>query len=117
MSTIISECSMPVADGVGTIGVTVYDEDGVELIARSTAGVVQIFDGSDWGLYMKKITVADTELRGVCVWDDGDDNATAKPFQAPFTDSQLAALRALAVNVQARTIDDLTTPKNVKFDL
>ncbi len=117
MSTIISEAMLPIADGVGTVGVTVYDEDGAELIARSTASVVKIFDGEDYGIYMKKLTISDAELRGVCIWDDGDGNAVAKPFSIPFTDAQVQALRDFAINEDERSIDDITSPRPISIDI
>jgi hypothetical protein len=117
MSTIITKATLPIADGVGTVGVKVMDEDGVELIARSTAGVVLIADGSDYGVYMKKITVSDAELRVVCVWDDGAGNYAPETVLIPFTDSQVDALRALAVNTDDRSIDDLTTPRPITIDI
>lgn len=117
MSTIVSDCMMPLADGVGTIGVTVFDEDGVQLIARSTVGVVRVYEGADYGHYIKKLTIGDAETRVVCIWDDGAGNAACRVYDIPFTDAQRQALRDWAVNPDAKSIDDLTTPKNVVFDV
>lgn len=76
----VSSVELPIANGVGVVGYTVIDADGEELNARTTAGVVRIFEGADFGLYQANISVVSGVTAGTVVWDDADGNAEARPF-------------------------------------
>lgn len=75
-----TSAELPIANGVGTVGYTVYDADGEELVARTTSGVVRLFEGSNFGIYQAYAVVPAGVLAGTVVWDDGDDSAEGVPF-------------------------------------
>lgn len=80
MNTIPSSVSLPTANGTGVAGCTVYDVDGVEIAARTTAGIVSLFDGTDYTIHYKKIEVDEGVTQGVIVWDNGDGIAVSRTF-------------------------------------
>lgn len=65
-----SLATLPVVDGVGTVGYTLYAADGTELAARSTSGVSRIFTGDVASLYQVAIEPPAGITSGIIVWDD-----------------------------------------------
>ena len=72
----ISVARLPIQDGVGTVGYTIYGSDLNEISARSILSVVRLFEGSDWALYGVVVEMPEQESEMVVVWDDGSGNAT-----------------------------------------
>lgn len=81
----ISAARLPIQNGVGTVGYTVYGDDLSEAAARSTAGVVRLFEGDEWAEYAVVITLPDGVTEGVVVWDDGSGHAMRDVFKAAST--------------------------------
>lgn len=82
MTTFASSATLPVADGAGTVGYVVWNIDGTAVVVpHTTAGVSQIYDGIDYGIYSAAIMVPDNITGCVVIWDDGADTAISFPFR------------------------------------
>lgn len=54
--------------GLATVGYAIYGVDGAEVVARSTAGVVEI--GTSTGIYSANVTLPDYDA--IVLWDTGE---------------------------------------------
>lgn len=69
---------LPVADAVGTVGYTVLNLNGGEIIPRTTSGIARLFEGSDYGIYAAHVVLGDEVDDCTVVWDDDAGNAVAR---------------------------------------
>jgi len=69
-----SVATLPIQNGVSTVGYTIYGSDLVEVSARSTANVVRLFEGSGSAEYAVPITMPEGETELLVIWDDGSGN-------------------------------------------
>lgn len=77
-----SSVNLPIVNGVGTVGYTVFDSEGQEVTARTTSGIVRLFAGADYGIYSAEVTVGDSISSGTVLWDDASGSAVPVPFFA-----------------------------------
>lgn len=71
---ILSVAELPIVNGVGTVGYRVFDEESVQIIARTTLGITQILAGTSSAHYQAKITIATGVTAVTVVWDDASGN-------------------------------------------
>lgn len=78
---VIASAELPIADGEGEVGFTVYGVDGTVLQSRNIYGVVQVYDGDDYGIYQCTVQITDPLVEaGAVVIDDGQGNAVIRSF-------------------------------------
>lgn len=64
----------------GNIGYTVFDREGVVLIARTNDGVVVLLQNDLTTSFEATFLVDDTVVGGTIVWDDGDSQQAVRTF-------------------------------------
>lgn len=80
MTSIISSARLAVQNGVGSVGFTVFGNDLTQVIARATAGVIRLLEGTGQSIYAVAISLPAGTTKGVVVWDDGAGNSTHDKF-------------------------------------
>lgn len=78
----ISKARLPIQDGVGTVGYTIYGPDLVEVSARTTANIQRMFEGDSWAEYAAVVTLPDGVTEGLILWDTGSGDCVLNEFNA-----------------------------------
>jgi len=64
---------LPIENGVGTVGFAVRGANGTLAQARTTSGIIRLFQGDGYGIYAGYVVIDDTAA--IVVWDDAAGNA------------------------------------------